>query len=253
MMADARNGRFRFLIVWRLDRLGRLMQGNINDVLELERLGVSIVSVKEPWLAVEGSARNLRPSLRSSPWMRGAPQRGLARAMVRTSFASSQSTGGLPVRPRRDFQFQNARKPCLCQRITVSGRTTLSVSRHRAHRCESHIQKSRSRGPNRGRFERRRSRASCCRRAKFSRTRSVRAPSPARRRPAERVRGALPSSLASLPIYVQRADRVLANDTSGRPALAAVPDVRPTADAARHLDLVYVKRALAARDRKSVV
>src|SRR2546423_6632585 len=31
-------------------------------------------------------------------------------------------------------------------------------------------------------------------------------------RPAERVRGALPSSLASLPTYVQRADRVLAND-----------------------------------------
>src|SRR6267142_5512371 len=33
----------------------------------------------------------LRPSLRRSPWMRGAPQRGLARAMVRTSFATSQS------------------------------------------------------------------------------------------------------------------------------------------------------------------
>ena len=115
--------------------------------------------------------------------VRGAPQRGLARAMVRTSFATSQSTGGLPVRPRRDFQFQNARKPCLCQRITVSGRTTLRVSRHRAHRCESHIQKSRSRGPNRGRVERRRSRASCCRSAKFSRTRSVRAPSAARRAP----------------------------------------------------------------------
>src|SRR2546422_10733158 len=44
--------------------------------------------------------------------MRGAPQRGLARAMVRTSLAISESTGGRPVRPRRDFQFQNARKPC---------------------------------------------------------------------------------------------------------------------------------------------
>src|SRR5439155_19987435 len=41
---------------------------------------------------------------------------------------------------------------------------------------------------------------------------------PARRaeRPAERVRGALPSSLASLPTYVQRADRVLANDRRPR-------------------------------------
>src|SRR5438105_12726718 len=44
----------------------------------------------------------LRPSLRSSPWMRGAAQRGLARAMVRTSFATSPSMGGLPDRPRRD-------------------------------------------------------------------------------------------------------------------------------------------------------
>src|SRR5438128_8795267 len=59
MMADARTGRCRFLIVWRLDRFGRSMQGNINDVLELERVGVSVVSVKEPWLAVEASARNL--------------------------------------------------------------------------------------------------------------------------------------------------------------------------------------------------
>jgi hypothetical protein len=33
-------------------------------------------------------------------------------------------------------------------------------------------------------------------------------------RSAERVRGALPSSLASLPTYVQRADRVLADDRS---------------------------------------
>src|SRR5438270_11563114 len=34
-------------------------------------------------------------------------------------FLISESTGGRPVRARRDFQFQNARKPCRCQRITV--------------------------------------------------------------------------------------------------------------------------------------
>jgi len=38
--------------------------------------------------------------------MRGAPQRGLARAMVRTSLAISESTAGRPVRSRRDFQFK---------------------------------------------------------------------------------------------------------------------------------------------------
>ena len=56
-----------------------------------------------------------------------------------------------------------------------------SASRHRAHHCESHIQKTRSRRPTRGRLERRRSRASCCRSARFSRTKSVRAFSAARR------------------------------------------------------------------------
>src|SRR5882724_6144624 len=62
--------------------------------------------------------------------MRGAPQRRLASAMVRTSSASSEPTGGRPVRPRRDFHVQKARNPCRCQRITVSGRTTWSASRH---------------------------------------------------------------------------------------------------------------------------
>src|SRR6266404_6083152 len=100
-----------------------------------------------------------KPSLSSSPWMRGAPQRGFASAMVRTSFATSEPTDGRPIRPLRDFQVQNARKPCRCQRITVSGRTTWSASRHPAQRRESHTQKARSRPPNRGRFERWRSRA----------------------------------------------------------------------------------------------
>jgi hypothetical protein len=75
--------------------------------------------------------------------MRGAPQSGLASAMVRTRFASSEPTDGRPVRPRREFQVQKARKPCRCQRITVSGRTRWSASRHAAQWLESHTQKRR--------------------------------------------------------------------------------------------------------------
>ncbi len=82
-----------------------------------------------------------------------------------------------------DFQVQKARKPCRCQRITVWGRTTWSASRHPAHWCESHTQKSRSRRPNCGRFDRRRSRTSCCRSARFSSARSVRVLSDARSAP----------------------------------------------------------------------
>ena len=123
------------------------------------------------------------PSFSNSPWMRGAPQSGFASAMVRTRSASSPPTRGLPTRPRRDFQVQKARKLCRCQRITVCGFTTWSTSLHRVHHCESHIQKARSSSPNFGRFDLRRSRASCCRSARFSSVRSVRVLSAARRAP----------------------------------------------------------------------
>src|SRR2546426_6790148 len=123
------------------------------------------------------------PSLSNSPWMRGAPQSGFASAMVRTRFTSSEPTGGRPVRPRRDFQVQKARKPCRCQRITVSGRTSWSASRHPAHWFASHTQRRRSRRLNCGCFDRRRSRASRCRSARFSSVRSVRVLSAARRAP----------------------------------------------------------------------
>jgi len=103
--------------------------------------------------------------------------------MVRTRSTSSELTRGRPTRLRHDFQVQKARKPCRCQRITVSGRTTWRASRHPAHRWESHTQKRRSRRPNCGRFERRRSSTSCCRSARFSSARSVRVLSDARSAP----------------------------------------------------------------------
>ncbi len=130
-----------------------------------------------------GALRDVEPSLSNSPWMRGAPQSGFASVMVRTRSAISDAMGGRPVRPWRDFQVQKTRKPCRCQRITVSGRTRCSASRHPAHRLESHTQRRRSRRPNRGRFDPWRSRASCCRSARFSSVRLVRVLSAARRAP----------------------------------------------------------------------
>lgn len=59
LMADAHAGKFQTLVLWRLDRLGRRMAGNINDVLSLDRAGVEVVSVREPWLDSGGPARNL--------------------------------------------------------------------------------------------------------------------------------------------------------------------------------------------------
>jgi len=43
MMKAARRGGFDVLVVWALDRFGRSMIGNMNDVLELDRIGVQVV------------------------------------------------------------------------------------------------------------------------------------------------------------------------------------------------------------------
>lgn len=59
MMADARGGRFSILVVWALDRFGRSMGGNIADVLALDKAGVKVVSVKEPWMDTGGPVRDL--------------------------------------------------------------------------------------------------------------------------------------------------------------------------------------------------
>jgi hypothetical protein len=67
------------------------------------------------------------PSLRSSPWILGAPHNGLAMLISRISRRISNGTVGRPQR-RLDFQRQYDLKPERCQRITVSGRTIASAS-----------------------------------------------------------------------------------------------------------------------------
>lgn len=59
MLEDARRGAFKVLVVWALDRFGRSMAGNLNAVLELDRIGVQVVSVREPWLDTGGPVRSL--------------------------------------------------------------------------------------------------------------------------------------------------------------------------------------------------
>ncbi len=59
MMNAAHAGKVRVLLVWSLDRLHRSMIGAIQTVLELDRLGVRVVSVREPWLDTSGPVRAL--------------------------------------------------------------------------------------------------------------------------------------------------------------------------------------------------
>jgi putative DNA-invertase from lambdoid prophage Rac len=59
LMADARSGKLNAVVVWALDRLHRSMVGAINTVLELDGLGVQVISAREPWLDTAGPVRSL--------------------------------------------------------------------------------------------------------------------------------------------------------------------------------------------------
>ncbi|NBD09642.1 recombinase family protein [Corallococcus silvisoli] len=59
LMADAKAGRVRAVVVVALDRLGRSMSGVIATVRELDRVGCVVVSLRESWLDTGGPARDL--------------------------------------------------------------------------------------------------------------------------------------------------------------------------------------------------
>jgi DNA invertase Pin-like site-specific DNA recombinase len=59
MMADVRAGRVQAVAVVALDRLHRSMNGAIQTVLELDRLGVPVLSAREGWLDTSGPVRPL--------------------------------------------------------------------------------------------------------------------------------------------------------------------------------------------------
>src|SRR5262245_3393547 len=114
------------------------------------------------------------PSLSSSPWIRGAPHNRLACAICSINAFTSESTAGRPPVFRRDSLVQNSRKPCLCHLITVSGLTIIKDSDHPLQIRDNQTQKRRSLLPIVKRFLVRLRTDSCCRRARFSRARSLR-------------------------------------------------------------------------------
>jgi putative DNA-invertase from lambdoid prophage Rac len=59
MMDDVRAGRVHAVAVWALDRMHRSMTGAINTVLDCDRLGVPVLSVREGWLDTSGPVRPL--------------------------------------------------------------------------------------------------------------------------------------------------------------------------------------------------
>ena len=67
MMKGARRCAFQVLLVRSLDRFGRSMAGNVSDALALDRAGVELISLREPWLDTGGPVRDCSQSFPGSP------------------------------------------------------------------------------------------------------------------------------------------------------------------------------------------
>ena len=113
-----------------------------------------------------------KPSIRSSPWMRGAPQAGFSTTIQKINSRTPFGVGFLPTRVLTlEISFQYKRKPARCQRITVSGVTTIRACSHPDQNRRTATQNNLSNGLRQGRRRRRFNTASCWRSTRFSRRR----------------------------------------------------------------------------------
>src|SRR5215472_10586176 len=101
--------------------------------------------------------------------MRGAPQRGFVRLIIRIRSRTGCGTRGRPGLPRRILHVQNKPKPLRRQATTVSALTIIRADFHSPRRRSNQTQKIQSAGVSFNRFgAERRKTASCCRKARFS-------------------------------------------------------------------------------------
>src|SRR5437660_7558702 len=104
--------------------------------------------------------------------MRGAPQVGFSTTIRKINSRTSFGVGFLPTRvPTLEISFQYKRKPARCQRITVSGATTIRACFQPDQKRLKATQNSLSNGLKHGLRRRRFNTASCWRNARFSRSR----------------------------------------------------------------------------------
>jgi DNA invertase Pin-like site-specific DNA recombinase len=107
MMKDAKRGTFRALIVWALDRFGRSMVGNLSDVLELDRIGVEVISVRESWLDTGGPVRNLLLAIFS--WV-AEQERNRLIERTKAGLRAARERGAQLGRPRVHVDLDRARE-----------------------------------------------------------------------------------------------------------------------------------------------
>jgi putative DNA-invertase from lambdoid prophage Rac len=120
MLADAHRGAFDVLLVWALDRFGRSMVGNLGAVLELDRRGVQVVSVRETWLDTGGPTRNLLVAIFS--WV-AEQERAQLIARTNAGLERARRRGVRLGRPRARVDFG------LAQRLASEGLSQREIAK----------------------------------------------------------------------------------------------------------------------------
>lgn len=110
-----------------------------------------------------------KPSIKSSPWMRGAPHVGFSATIRKINSRTSFDVCRLPTCfLALEISRQYKRKPARCHRTTVSSVTTMSDCFHPDQNLRTKTQKNLSIIPSCGLVRFRFKTASCCRRTRFS-------------------------------------------------------------------------------------
>lgn len=107
MLADAKRGKFDVLVIWALDRFGRSMVGNLSAVLELDRVGVTVVSVRESWLDTGSPVRTLLVAIFS--WVAEQERHRLVER-TKAGLESARRRGARIGRPRVRVNLDRARQ-----------------------------------------------------------------------------------------------------------------------------------------------
>jgi putative DNA-invertase from lambdoid prophage Rac len=106
MMADSRAGVFDVLIVWALDRFGRSMLGNLQAIIQLDKLGIVTMSARESWLELDGPARQLLIGVFS--WVAEQERKRLSERTI-AGMDRARAAGRVVGRPRAHIPIVVAR------------------------------------------------------------------------------------------------------------------------------------------------
>ena len=107
MVKDAKRGKFDTLVIWAIDRFGRSMVGNLQDLTELDRVGVGVVSVRESWLDTSGPTRGLLVAVFS--WC-AEQERNRLVERIGAGLARAKRQGKVLGRPKARVDVEAARR-----------------------------------------------------------------------------------------------------------------------------------------------